>query len=76
MEGGIAILLLVVVLALAGVVGFFLFGTGGFLWKRKTDPTEERVDRVDEADARPEHTQPTDPVLERTEFVGTKRAGG
>jgi hypothetical protein len=70
MEGGIAILLIVIVLVIAGGIAIGLSGTGGFLWWRKTDPRGGRIEGSDTGEARPEHTRPTSPAQEHTDFVG------
>jgi hypothetical protein len=75
MEGGIAILLILIVLVVAGFVASGLFGTGGFLWWRKTDPHEDGIEGSD-PDRRPQHTAPTTPAQEHTEFVGGDRPPG
>ena len=72
MEGGVAILLLVVLLIVGGFVASGLLGTGGFLWWRKTDPRGDRVEG-EESDPRPQHTAPTTPAQEHTDFVGGDR---
>ncbi|MBB4662303.1 hypothetical protein [Conexibacter arvalis] len=43
MEGGIAILLLVIVLVVAGGIGLVMYLTGGALWARKTSPAGDRL---------------------------------
>lgn len=76
MAGGIAILLLIIVLLVVGGIALAMYGTGGFLWLRKTDPETDRGERPigDRASAgsrrRPQHTRPTDRAQERTDFVG------
>jgi len=75
MAGGIAILLLIIVLLVVGGIALGLYGTGGFLWWRKTDPNEDRAeyateDPPGESERRPQHTRPTTPAQERTDFVG------
>jgi len=75
MEGGIAILLIVFLLVVGGFIASGLFGAGGFLWWRKTDPRGDRVEGDDGADRRPRHTTPTTPAQEHTDFVGGKRPG-
>jgi hypothetical protein len=72
MAGGIAILLLVIVAIFAVIAGISLYTTGGFLWWRKTDPREDRIEGDRERGGRPQHTQPTTPAQEHTEFVGTR----
>jgi len=74
-EGGIAILLLVVILVVGGFVASGLFGAGGFLWWRKTDPHGDGIEGEGE-NARPLHTAPTTPASEHTDFVGRDRPGG
>jgi hypothetical protein len=73
MAGGIAILLLVIILIVAGAIAIALSGTGGFLWWRKTDPRADLVEGDDE-DRRPQHTAPTTPAQERTDFAGSGEA--
>lgn len=70
MEGGIAILLIVIILVVGGFIASALFGTGGFLWWRKTDPREDRVEGDSGDEQRPPHTAPTTPAKEHTDFVG------
>jgi hypothetical protein len=72
MEGGIAIMLIVILLVAGGFVASGLFGAGGFLWWRKTDPHGDRIEGED-ADRRPRHTAPTTPAQEHTDFVGSER---
>jgi hypothetical protein len=69
MAGGIAILLLVIVAVVVAVVGFSLYTTGGFLWWRKTDPQADRIEGGEAREGRPQHTRPTTPAQERTQFV-------
>jgi hypothetical protein len=71
MAGGIAILLLVIVLIVAGAIAFALSGTGGFLWWRKTDPRRDRIEGTDADEERPQHTRPTTPAQEHSDFVGS-----
>jgi hypothetical protein len=75
MAGGIAILLLIIVALVAGAIALGLYGTGGFLWWRKTDPDQDRAeyateDPSGEGERRPEHTRPTTPAQTQTDFVG------
>lgn len=75
MAGGIAILLLIIVLLVVGGIALALYGTGGFLWWRKTDPQQDRAEtpiegRADRSRRRPQHTRPTNRAQERTDFVG------
>jgi hypothetical protein len=71
MEGGIAILLIVIILLVIGAIAFALSGTGGFLWWRKTDPHADRIEGSATADDHPRHMRPTTPAQENTNFVGT-----
>jgi hypothetical protein len=74
MAGGIAILLLIIVLLVVGGIALALYGTGGFLWFRKTDPQRDRIADVTEDpsddERRPQHTRPRTTAQERTDFVG------
>ena len=76
MAGGIAILLLIIILLVVGGIALALYGTGGFLWWRKTDPDEDRAESPlegradDRGGRRPQHTRPTTRAQERTDFVG------
>jgi hypothetical protein len=77
MAGGIAILLLIIVLLVVGGIALAMYGTGGFLWFRKTDPDADRAESATEEPSserrrRPQHTRPTTPAQERTDFVGRK----
>jgi hypothetical protein len=55
MEGGIAILLLIIVALVAGGIALAVYGMGGSLWWRRTDPQADRAEYATE---------------ERTDFVG------
>jgi hypothetical protein len=72
--GGIGLALLVIILVLAIGVGVAMYVTGGALWLGKTDPDEDRIEgpRDTGDERRPEHTHPTSPYHENTEFVGTR----
>lgn len=75
MAGGIAILLLIIVLLVVGGIALGLYGTGGFLWFRKTDPERDRIADVteespDEPERRPRHTRPRTTAQQRTDFAG------
>ena len=76
MAGGIAILLLIIALLVAGGIALATYGTGGFLWMQKTNPQRDPAD-VTEDDAtsegeqrRPQHVRPTSRAQERTDFAG------
>ena len=66
MEGGIAILLLLVLAAVIAAYAFGLFGTGGVLSLRRRSEAKE------EAPDRPVHARPTTPYHENTTFVGAE----
>jgi hypothetical protein len=68
MEGGIGILLLVIIAVVALVLGIALYVTGGSIWAR-------RETQDDESGGRPDHKRPTTPAHENTEFVGTRHDG-
>lgn len=76
MAGGIAILLLIIALLVVAGIALALYGTGSFLWLRKTDPDEDRVARATEDSSddgsrtRRQHTRPTTTAQKRTDFVG------
>ena len=63
MEGGIAILLLLIILAVAAVLGIALYLTGGALTLRKPE-------RDSDAE-RPEHKHVEQPEPERVHLAGT-----
>jgi hypothetical protein len=69
MEGGIGILLLVIIAVVAIGFAIALYLTGGALWSKQTSP---RTDDSDDG-SRPEHKRPTSLAQERTHFVGTGR---
>jgi len=61
MEGGIAILLIVIVLVVAGGIGLVMYLTGGTLWARRTSASGDRVE--------PEHPAPVERRHIRPESV-------
>jgi hypothetical protein len=65
MEGGIGILLLLIIAAVVAVIGIALYISGGAIWSGKTKAGD------DEGAGRPVHKRPTDPTQEKVEFVGT-----
>jgi hypothetical protein len=74
MEGGIAILLLLVILVIGGVIAVAMYITGGALWFGKTSPKGDRVEGGgDRPSHRPRHKRVTSETIENTELVGTKR---
>ena len=75
MAGGITILLLIIVLLVVGGIALGLYGTGGVLWSRKTDPRRDRIADVteepaDERARRPQHARPRTTARQRTDFAG------
>jgi hypothetical protein len=68
MEGGVAIILAIVLVVLIVGGGVFLYITGAL-----TSVAGDRTAREDET--RPRHKEPGDEVQENTEFVGTRRDG-
>ena len=73
MGGGIAILLLVIIVVLAGVLGVALYLTGGALWFGKTDPERDRIEGGPEPSERPAHRHVDQPEPERVDLAGTTR---
>jgi hypothetical protein len=72
MEGGIAILLLLIAVVVAGVIGIALYLTGGALWFAKTSPEGDKVEGDgSERFKRPEHKVVTSETIENTHVVGT-----
>jgi hypothetical protein len=68
MEGGIGILLLLIIAVVVAVIGVALYVSGGAIWAgKKTKPGD------DETAGRPAHKSPQDTTQEKVEFVGTGR---
>jgi hypothetical protein len=67
MEGGIAILLLFIIVAVAAVVGIAMYFTGGALWFSKAGDEEPDSGRF----KRPEHKEVTSETIENTKLAGT-----
>jgi hypothetical protein len=74
MEGGIAILLLLIIAVVAAVVGIALYFTGGALWFGKTSAEGDKVEGSDDGrfERRPEHKRVTSETIENTHVVGTR----
>jgi hypothetical protein len=68
MEGGIAILLLLVIIAIAAVIGIAMYLTGGALWFSKEGEEEQAGGRFD----RPKHKRVTSETIENTELAGKR----
>jgi len=66
MEGGIGILLLLIIAVVVAVIGIALYVSGGAIWSGKTKSGD------DDGGARPVHKRPSDPAQEKVEFVGTQ----
>jgi hypothetical protein len=67
MEGGVAILLLLIIAVVAAGIAIAMYLTGGALWFSKDkDTRDERFDR-------PEHKRVTSETIENTDVVGTRR---
>ncbi len=66
MEGGIGILLLLIIAVVVAVIGIALYISGGAIWSGKTKSGD------DEEAGRPVHKRPRDPAQEKVEFVGTQ----
>jgi|1186.fasta_scaffold1297855_2 hypothetical protein len=75
MEGGIGILLLLIIAVVALVIGAALYFTGGALWFGKTSPKGDQVEGGDgngRFGRRPEHKRVTSETIENTHVVGTR----
>jgi hypothetical protein len=68
MEGGIAVLLLVLLILAIGAALVAFTGIGGALGLSRRTGEASDVD----ADQRPEHKRPTTPYHEHTRFVGAE----
>jgi hypothetical protein len=68
MEGGVAILLLLIIALVGGGLAIAMYLTGGALWFSK-DKDGERDERF----SRPEHERVTSKTIENTEVVGTRK---
>lgn len=66
MEGGVAILLLLIIAVVAGGIAIAMYLTGGALWFSKDQGEEERL-------RRPKHKRVTSETIENTEVVGTRK---
>ena len=67
MEGGIAVLLLVIIVAVVAVLGIAMYFTGGALWFSRTG--DEGGSRRFK---RPEHKEVTSETIENTKLAGTR----
>jgi hypothetical protein len=74
MEGGIAIILLVIIVVIAAILGIALYLTGGALWARKTSAKGDRIEGGPNRYHRPEHQEASSPTTESTEVVGAEKA--
>jgi hypothetical protein len=72
MEGGIAILLLLVIVVVGGILGIALYLTGGALWFGKTAKGGDRTEGGGGGTGeRPEHKHVDQPEPERVRLAGT-----
>jgi len=74
MEGGVALLLLLVIAVIVAVIGLAMYLTGGTLWAGKTSKQGDRAEGDGEGRFRPEHKTATSPTTENTEVVGAAEA--
>jgi hypothetical protein len=72
MEGGIAILLLLIIAVAALVIGAALYFTGGALWFSRTKSEGDDPHGPDGRFGRPEHKEVSSPTIENTHVVGTR----
>lgn len=74
MEGGIAILLLLIIAVVAVVIGIALYLTGGALWFGKTSAKGDKIEASDrpERSERPEHKEVTSKTIENTNVAGAR----
>jgi hypothetical protein len=74
MEGGIAILLLLIIVVVGAIIGIALYLTGGALWFAKTSPKGDRAEGTgsDRFERRPEHKRVTNESIENTELAGKR----
>ena len=76
MEGGIAVLLLLIIFGVAAVLGIAMYLTGGALWFGKTSKQGDKVEGgSSERFNRPEHKTVTNESIENTHVVGTREDG-
>jgi hypothetical protein len=71
MEGGIGILLLLIIAVVAVVVGIALYLTGGSLWFGKTSPKGDRIEGDAGPEARSTFKRVDNPEPERVRMAGT-----
>jgi hypothetical protein len=74
MEGGVALLLLIIIAVVVIGFGIAMYVTGGALWAGKTSPKGDKTEGTGEGRSRPEHKQATSPTVENTEVVGAHEA--
>jgi hypothetical protein len=72
MEGGIGIILLLVIVAIAAVIGVAMYITGGAIWAGKTSRKGDRVEGGEDGDKRPTHRRVTNESMEHTHLVGVR----
>ena len=75
MEGGIAVLLLLIIFGVAAVIGIAMYFTGGALWWSRTGRAGDTLDDDDAGSGRserPRHKKVTSETIENTHVVGTR----
>jgi uncharacterized iron-regulated membrane protein len=74
MEGGVAILLLMIIVAVAAVIGIAMYFTGGALWFSRTSTDGDTLDGSGRGGRfrRPKHKKVTSKTIENTHVVGTR----
>ena len=72
MEGGIAILLLLVIVVVGAVLGIALYLTGGALWFGKTHPEGDKIEGTEPGAERSRFTRVDVPEEEHVMLAGTE----
>jgi hypothetical protein len=72
MEGGIAILLLLVIVVVGGVLGIALYLTGGALWFGKTHPEGDKIEGTEAEPERSRFKRVDVPEEEHVMLAGTE----
>jgi len=72
MEGGIGILLLLLIVVVGGVLGIALYLTGGALWFGKTHPDGDKVEGSGAGGERPRFKRVDMPESEHVMLAGTE----
>jgi hypothetical protein len=72
MEGGIAFILLLLIVVVGGVLGIALYLTGGALWFGKTHPEEDKIEGGEASAKRPKFKRVDVPEEEHVMLAGTE----